>query len=165
MVLILSHIGSMSRWRSGHGSRPDRHTIMADHLAEAALKLPKNSFVHRLVRVRLVDGEPLAIETTDVNALLAPGLLGNADFGKASLYRILRENFDIIPPTGEQTMMATTADATTARSLNLAEGSPVLKLTRLTFDSNRRPFKFVRSFYRGGSFVMKAELNPESESK
>jgi len=56
-------------------------------------------------------------------------------------------------------MMAATADASTARSLSLIEGSPVLKLTRLTFDSQGHPFEFVRSFYRGDSFVMKVDLN------
>lgn len=154
--------------RQGHKSSSIvvvAETRTADHVAETALKLPQNSLVHRLVRIRLVDGEPVAIETTEVTALLAPGLLEIADFGKASLYRILRESFDVIPTTGEQTMMATTADAATARSLDLVEGSPVLKLTRLTFDSNQRPFEFVRSFYRGDSFVMKVDLNLGSESK
>ncbi|KQV30246.1 hypothetical protein ASC97_22270 [Rhizobium sp. Root1203] len=134
-------------------------TRAADSFAVEALHLPSNAQVHRLVRVRLVDGEPVAIETTDVSASLAPGLIDMADFSRVSLYGILRDHFGIIPTTGEQTMMAATADASTARSLSLVEGSPVLKLTRLTFDTKGHPFEFVRSFYRGDSFVMKVDLN------
>jgi GntR family transcriptional regulator len=148
--------------RKGHTSSSIvvvAETRKADDLTGSALKLPVNSLIHRLVRVRLVDGEPVAIETTEINAVLAPGLLDLADFSKTSLYRILRENFEIVPTTGEQTLMATTADAATARSLDLTTGSPVLKLTRLTFDSKQRPFEFVRSYYRGDSFVMKVDLN------
>ncbi|MDX3924282.1 MAG: GntR family transcriptional regulator [Shinella sp.] len=148
--------------RQGHKSSSIvvlQETRKADNLAAEALKLPVNGLVHRLVRVRLVDGEPVAIETTDVSAALAPGLIDLADFGRESLYHILRENFGIAPTTGEQTMMAATADARTAGSLAIEEGSPVLKLTRLTFDSRQRPFEFVRSFYRGDSFVMKVDLN------
>jgi len=148
--------------RQGHKSASIvvlAETRKADHLAAEALKLPANGHIHRLVRVRLVDGEPVAIETTDVGAALAPGLMDLADFSRDSLYRILRDNFGIVATTGEQTMMASTADAATARSLDIREGSPVLKLTRLTFDSKGQPFEFVRSFYRGDSFVMKVDLN------
>ena len=148
--------------RQGHRSASlviQAETRPADAVAARALALGAGDPVHRLVRIRLVDGEPVAIETTDVCASIAPGLLDLADFGHASLYGILRENFGIEPTTGEQTMMAATADAATARALQLAEGSPVLRLTRLTRDSAGRPFEFVRSFYRGDSFVMKVELN------
>lgn len=154
--------------RQGHESASIvvlSETRGADALAAAALALPVGDPVHRLVRVRLVDGEPVAIETTDVAAALTPGLLQLADFGRASLYGILRQTFGIEPTTGEQTMMAATADQATARALQLAEGSPVLKLTRLTRDAGGRPFEFVRSFYRGDSFVMKVELNLAGDAR
>lgn len=160
----LSTLTGFTEEMARHGHKSSSIVVLAetrkaDSFALEALKLPANSRVHRLVRVRLVDGEPVAIETTDISAALAPGLIDFADFSRDSLYGILREHFGVIPTTGEQTMMAATADAATARSLDVREGSPVLKLTRLTFDGKQRPFEFVRSFYRGDSFVMKVDLN------
>lgn len=130
----------------------------ADKVCASALNLPANGEIYRLVRIRLVDGIPVAIETTDIRADMAPGLLDMADFAQESLYGILTRNYRVLPASAEQTLAASTADASTARSLNLAEDAPVLKLTRLTFDSTGCPFEFVRSVYRGDSFVMKMDL-------
>jgi DNA-binding GntR family transcriptional regulator len=131
---------------------------IADKVCVAALKLPANGKIYRLVRIRLVDGIPVAIETTDIRADRAPGLLNMADFAQESLYGILTENYNVLPAMAEQSLAASTADASTARSLNLDENAPVLKLTRLTFDSDGNPFEFVRSVYRGDSFIMKVDL-------
>ena len=133
----------------------------ADKICVSALSLPTNADVYRLVRIRLVDGNPIALETTDIRADRAPGLLNMADYARDSLYQTLSRNYRIIPASAEQTLVAASADAATAPPLKLAEGDPVLKLTRLTFDEMGNPFEFVRSVYRGDSFVMKVDLSIE----
>ncbi|SNY90206.1 GntR family transcriptional regulator [Cohaesibacter sp. ES.047] len=130
----------------------------ADNACAAALKLTQTAQVHRLVRVRLVDGKPLAIETTEVRADVAPGLLDKADFSHESLYSILRASFDIVPTTAEQVLEAAQASPDVARTLQIKAGEALLKLTRLTFDAQGEPFEYVRSFYRGDSFAMKVNL-------
>lgn len=134
-------------------------TRTPDEICQHALDLSRRSYVHRLMRVRLVDGEPVALETTEIDAARAEDLLENADFGRQSLYRILRERFSIVPTTAEQSLSADLADAQAARTLRLRQGAPVLKLTRLTRDQNGRAFEFVRSVYRGDFFVMKVHLS------
>lgn len=130
----------------------------ADAQCAAALSIPTGDEVLRLVRVRLADDKPVAIETTEIPAEIAPGLLFMADFAQQSLYTILRRNFDINPASAEQTLEASLASPSHCRTLDVAEGAAVLKLTRLTFDSRGVPFEFVRSIYRGDSFVMKVDL-------
>lgn len=130
----------------------------ADAICAGALDLPSSGDIYRLVRIRLADGNPVALETTDIRADRAPGLLDMADFERESLYGILTRNYRVLPASAEQTLTAAAADGATARALNLAEGDPVLRLTRLTFDSSGSPFEFVRSVYRGDAFVMKVDL-------
>lgn len=130
----------------------------ADRPCAAALNLPVGGQVLRLVRIRLVDGKPVAIETTEIRADIAPGLLDVADFAHELLYRILRNNFGVNPATAEQTLEASLASPAVGRTLEIAEGAAVLKLTRLTFDAKGNPFEYVRSIYRGDSFVMKVDL-------
>ncbi|MDF1598914.1 GntR family transcriptional regulator [Mesorhizobium sp. YIM 152430] len=130
-----------------------------DEPSARALSIAVTRKVHRLARVRFADGVPVALETTDICASRAPGLLEIADFGKASLYRILTSHFSIVPTTAAQTLTAGLADHATARTLQTDIGSPVLKLTRLTRDQNGDAFEFVRSTYRGDYFVMKVDLS------
>lgn len=129
-----------------------------DETAAAALRTATGVEVHRLMRVRFADNEPVAIETTEVLATVAPGLLDAADFSRESLYAILRDSFGVIPTEAEQTLAAATADLQVSRTLRVPPGAPVLRLTRLTRDQHGRAFEFVRSVYRGDFFVMKVNL-------
>ncbi len=136
----------------------------ADRLCAAALDLPIRGAVHRLMRVRLADGQPVAMETTEVRADVAPGLLEMADFAHESLYDILRKHYRVEPTSAEQSLKAALAPPAVARTLELADAAPVLELTRRTFDSNGAAFEFVRSVYRGDAYVMKVDLSIQSEA-
>ncbi len=124
-----------------------------------ALELPAGATVWRIARVRLADGEPVALETTEVVAAMTPGLLERADFGRTSLYDTLRRHYGLRPAVAEQTLAATSADASVALPLGIEVGAPVLSLTRLTRDAEGRAFEHVRSVYRGDAFVMKVRLD------
>lgn len=137
-------------------------TRTADPETAAALGLPQGAVVHRLSRVRLVDGAPLAIEISEIDALMTPGFFDGADFTRHSTYARLRDCFGIAPTTAEQTLEAAAAEGETAHRLKLPEGAPILRLTRLTRDAEGRAFEFVRSLYRGDAFNMKVHLTLES---
>jgi GntR family transcriptional regulator len=126
--------------------------------AALALGLTAGAEVWHITRIRLADGEPVALETTEVVAEGTPDLLRKADFGRMSLYAVLQEHFGLRPATAEQTLAAAAADASVAVPLGIELGAPVLRLTRLTRDAAGRPFEHVRSHYRGDAFVMKVRL-------
>ena len=136
----------------------DAGTGSADQEVARALHIAERTPVHRLVRVRLVDGEPLAIERTELPVALAPGLLDGTDFSKDSLYRVLREDYGFVPTEAEETVRADLADAAATSALRLPLASPVLIFTRLTFDSAGRPLEYVRSVYRADCFTMRVKL-------
>jgi GntR family transcriptional regulator len=124
-----------------------------------ALRLCPGEEVWHIARVRLADGEPVAIEATEIPVALAPGLLEGADLASWSLYATLRARHDIDPATAEQTLMADAADEGSAPPLGLRPGAPVLRLVRVTRDATGRPFEYVRSIYRGDAVVMRARLD------
>jgi GntR family transcriptional regulator len=125
----------------------------------AALGLPAQAEVWRITRVRLADGEAVAIETTEISAAMAPDLLQRADLARTSLYGTLRAHYALTPATAEQTLAAASADPSVAATLGIPVGAPVLRLTRLTRDTEGRAFEHVRSVYRGDVFVMKVRLD------
>jgi GntR family transcriptional regulator len=128
-----------------------------------ALDLSAGAEVWRIARIRFVDGQPVAIETTEVAADIAPDLLDRADLGRSSLYATLRAHYGLRPATAEQSLAAAVADPSVALPLGLPVGAPVLRLTRLTRDAEGRAFEHVRSVYRGDVFVMKVRLHiPET---
>lgn len=134
-------------------------TAVADEDCARALSLSASSKVHRLTRIRFVDGDPVALETTSVLASRTPDLLHLADFETSSLYATLKAKFGIVPTSAEQTLTAGLADANIARTLRMPHGGAVLSLTRLTRDQDGNAFEYVRSSYRGDFFVMKTNLS------
>lgn len=131
--------------------------------AARALALAHGAKVYRLTRVRLADGTPVAFERTQIDAGRAPDLLSKADFANASLYDNLRRHFAIRPARAEQTIEAALADPSTALTLAIEPGAPVLRQTRLTRDGGGKPFEFVRSTYRGDAFMMRVEMTVTPE--
>lgn len=131
----------------------------ADAEVARGLDIAEHTLVHRLVRVRLVDAEPLAMERTEIPVALAPGLLAKTDFSKDSLYRVLRDVYDVIPTEAEETVRADLADTTAVSALHVLPTDPVLRFTRRTFDSSGRPLEYVRSVYRADCFTMRVKLS------
>lgn len=141
----------------------DAGTGVADQEVAAALGLAEQTLVHRLSRVRLVEGEPVAVERTEIPQALAPGLLEQTDFSSDSLYRVLSSHYGFVPTEAEETVCADLCDGATAAALGCAPGAPVLKLTRCTFDGSGKPFEYVRSVYRGDCFTMRVKLTLTKE--
>lgn len=133
--------------------------------ATRSLALGPDRQVYKLTRVRLADGTPVAFERTEIDAGRAPDLLSKADFANASLYTNLQRHFSITPAFAEQTIEAALADASTAITLDIEPGAPVLRQTRLTRDSDGRAFEFVRSTYRGDAFKMRVQMTVSSEDQ
>ncbi|MBN9221981.1 MAG: GntR family transcriptional regulator [Mesorhizobium sp.] len=165
-VRIEQHLSALSGFtedmrrdgRSASSVVLDAGAGIADRETAAALGLAEGDAVHRLVRVRLADSEPVGIERTEIPLELAPGLLDRADFRTESLYRVLRDTYGIYPTMAEQTLRAAHPDAASAAALGITRESPVLVLTRRTLDAARLPLEYVRSIYRGDCFVMRANL-------
>ncbi len=117
------------------------------------LELETGAPVLRLSRVRLADGEPLAIENAVVPAAMLPAIerLGN------SLYKALAERGNR-PISGQQKIRAALAGPNEAKLLGISEGAEILRIERLTRRADGRPVELTRSAYRGERYEFVSEL-------
>lgn len=119
-----------------------------------ALALPAAAEVLRIERVRLADGEPIALEVLHVSAARFDGISGALQDGE-SFYGLLHSQYGIELAHAEETIEAVIASERGARLLDCSPGSALLQLSRLTVDREGRPIEYVRSFYRGDRFRLR----------
>lgn len=120
-----------------------------------ALRLPANSPVLTIRRLRLANGEPLSVQTAHIPATLVPGI--RLDDGM-SLYETLQRQYHLYPARARETYTAGLAEASTAELLDIPAGSPVFAVERVTYTPNEQPFEFVRSTVRGDRYAIVLEL-------
>jgi GntR family transcriptional regulator len=127
-----------------------------DDVAERLAVEPGAPLV-RLERLRLTDGEPMAVEQSRLSAERFPGLEAHLE-RHGSLYAALREEYGVEPVEAEETIETGAASPVEAALLGSETGLPVLLLGRQTFDADGRPFEYVRAIYRGDRFKLVARL-------
>jgi GntR family transcriptional regulator len=130
----------------------------ADPELARLLAIRQGAKVLRLQRLRLADGEPMAIETTHLPLSRFRGLRKFVTSG-FSLYQVLRERFDVEMGHAEETIETALAGPHEAEVLGADVGMPMLLLSRQTFDTEERPVEWVRSVYRGDRYKFVATLN------
>jgi GntR family transcriptional regulator len=108
-------------------------------------------------RLRLAGGEPLALETAYLAAERCNGILGET-LEDHSLYRLLVDQFGIVPTRAEQQIEAMACPAPEALLLGVRKGLPMLHMIRVTYDQEGRPFEHTESFYRGDRYIFHVEL-------
>ncbi|GAB2735505.1 GntR family transcriptional regulator [Salinifilum aidingensis] len=117
------------------------------------------SQVLRLRRLRLADGEPMAIETTHLPLPRFPGIAEPLEQG-ASLYQVLRERYAVSFGHAEETIETALSSPEEAEMLGSDVGLPMLLLSRHSFDAGGRPVEWVRSIYRGDRYKFVTRIDP-----
>lgn len=125
----------------------------ADPEEALSLVLPPGELVVRLVRLRLADGVPLALEHAAVPSRYLPDL----DAIGGSLYAALAVR-DLLPVRAVQHLRAAAAGPSDAGHLGIEVGSPVMHTVRHSFLPDDRPIEFTRSVYRGDKYDFVAEM-------
>lgn len=121
----------------------------------AALGLDADANAWRLDRVRLADGEPIALENGWHPQALLPGL-DRHDLG-GSLYELLAEEYGLTIDTAEQTLWGESAEGVVARQLDVPEHTPLLVFRRVSSAAGR-PIEYVVSRYRGDRYQIHMSL-------
>jgi GntR family transcriptional regulator len=119
-----------------------------------ALGVGPDEQVLRLLRVRTADGEPLAIETAVVPAIILPSV----ELVSTSLYSALSDQ-GFRPAYGVQRLHAALATGDEADLLMIPVGSAILRIERRAFLPNGRPIEFTLSAYRGDRYDFIARLS------
>lgn len=114
------------------------------------LRLSPGEGVWRLERLRLADGEPMALERAALPFWALEAL------PEASLYEAL-EARGLRPVRALQRLRAVPAREED-RLLGVEPGTPLLHLERVSFLPDGRPVEFVKSRYRGDRYELLVEL-------
>lgn len=123
-------------------------SMPADRHVARALHLSAGSTVICIRRLRLVEGEPVALHTTCL-------LEAYADILEHDLRGSLQELLGTagVPiVTSRDTLQAVHADADEARQLGISAGSPLLRLEGVGLDRSGQPLRHTDSLHRGDRF-------------
>jgi GntR family transcriptional regulator len=108
-------------------------------------------------RLRLADGEPMAIELLNVRASLVPGLTA-ADLEENSFYDLLIDRYSIEITGGTQTVEPTVTNDEESTALGVPLHSPALLFERVTRSTTGDVVEFTTSTYRGDRYRLETEL-------
>lgn len=108
-------------------------------------------------RLRLADGEPMAIELLHVRESLLPGLSA-VDLEEDSFYDLLSRRYGIEIVGGEQTVEPTVTDEEESETLGVPLHSPALLFERVTRSPSGELVEFTVSIYRGDRYRIVSEL-------
>ena len=115
-------------------------------------------------RLRLADGESMAIETVHIRASHVPGL-SSADLEERSFYELLRDRYGIVVVGGEQTIEPTVTDEDESRALGVPLHSPAFRFERVTHSQAGEIIEFVESIYRGDRYRLVTSLSIPQERR
>ncbi len=133
----------------------------ADGPVAKALDVAEKTPLYRMVRKRLLNDQPVAVETTHVVQAKFPGLEA-FDWNKESLYSVIREQYGLELVGGHNFIEAVTVDETTAHLLSIPKKSPVLYVERVTCVGDLHPIEFGWAYFRADRMRLKVEITPEN---
>ncbi|WP_067484805.1 GntR family transcriptional regulator [Actinomadura hibisca] len=107
-------------------------TVEADGTLAGLMGVDRGTPLHLLERLRLADGEPMAVERSHILASAAPRLL-ELRAPDSPLFEALEREYGIVMDAGEQTIEAGPAGDADARLLGVAPGDTVFFLRQRTF--------------------------------
>lgn len=135
-----------------------RQTVMeaGAKLAEL-LAIRHDDRVIQIFRLRLADGEPMAVQTVHIPYERCPNLV-NDDLTESSLYQLLEQKYGLKLDHAQERITASSANRQQAALLAVAKDAPLLQIERLTFLQGDVPIEYVESFYRADRYVYTATL-------
>ncbi len=108
-------------------------------------------------RLRLADGETMAIETLHLPRSLVPGL--RKDDLDGSLYDLYRDRYGVVITNGTQAIEPTVTGKDESLALGVPLHSPAFLFERTSRDAAGRTVEFVQSVYRGDRYRIVTELS------
>ncbi len=155
-------MGSFSEDMRSHGLTPGSRTLELQVVPAGArlgriLHVSPAEPVTVAKRLRLADGEPMAIELLHVRESLFPGLTAG-DLEGDSFYDLLARRYGIEIAGGEQTVEPTVTDEEESATLGVPLHSPALLFERVTRNPSGEIVEFTVSIYRGDRYRIVSEL-------
>ena len=121
--------------------------VSANDVVAEALQLDPGDPVGEIVRVRLADRAPLALESSSFPLARFPGLLA-LDLTR-SLYEVLAEEYGEPPTHAVERLEPVLAAEVEADTLDVAVGAPLMLVERTAYSAGGVAVEFARDLFRG----------------
>ena len=153
----LGNLPSFTQQLKGSGFNPESRLLCKEFIpagkvekwiAEAFHVKEGENLVH-IRRLRLGDGEPLAIQSVYLLPALCPDIL-EKDF--SSLFQLYEEHYGVYILEAEEVFQISWPSDEEASLLKLTSGTPVMVRRRISIDQRGRVFEALRSVDRNDSF-------------
>ena len=149
------------------GMRPSSRTVELRVTPAGArlgrlLHVSPSELIVVATRLRLADGESMAIETIHVRERHVPGLTAD-DLEERSFYELLRDRYGIVIVGGTQTIEPTVTDEEESHALGVPLHSPAFRFERVTQSASGEIVEFVESIYRGDRYRFVTSLSRPHE--
>jgi GntR family transcriptional regulator len=123
-----------------------QEVIPAEDTLARTLHIQPGDLALNLVRLRLANDRPVAVQYSHLPSKLCPGL-EKEPLENCSLFSILRQKYYVYPAWTEAVVEAAAALPEEAQLLGLKAGEPVLVVRGLTFNESFEIVESVRTIY------------------
>lgn len=120
------------------------------------LLIPENTPVYDIMRIRLADGVPMALETNYISVHLAKGL--SKEIVNQSMYAYIEGQLNISIESATQIIESSIASQSEAELLKISKGAPILLIQRKTFQKDGTPIELVKSIYRADRYKFMMQM-------
>jgi GntR family transcriptional regulator len=130
--------------------------VPADARIAGTLQVAEGARTIRFTRLRLADGEPMAIETVWIPAAIARGL--GPDDLDGSLYELLAEQHGLVMGSASVTIEPVLPDTATRQDLAIPKDQACLRLRMVDRDVRGRVIMVADCVYRGDRYRLSADI-------
>jgi GntR family transcriptional regulator len=122
-----------------------------------ALAIGVGAPVLSLRRLRLADGEPMAIERVVLSVVAFPGL-ADEDFETQSLHEVLERRYGVRFAVARGSLRAVASSPQEARLLGISPGAPLIVAEQVAYNDHDAPIEYGETRYRADRYTIPTEL-------
>jgi GntR family transcriptional regulator len=152
----LQQLVSFSEDMRRRGLHPDTRLLGLSRIVPpekifSELQLNDGDDTYEIRRLRLADGEPMALSTAYIPCALFPDLSGEA-VASGSLFALIASHSLYKISYADRLIKPAVADAVQAELLQVALGGPLMLVEGPAFLENDQPVEYVITYYRGDRY-------------
>ena len=132
--------------------------ITANPIIAERLNITEGEEITEIKRVRLINREPVSLEITYVSKTLGKQL-EKADLATRDIFLIIENDCGIALGHADLAIDAVLANAELTKALRVEEGSPIMRIERLTHAADGMPLDFEYLYYRGDAFQYRLRID------
>ena len=132
--------------------------VLPDADVAAHLGVPEGAQVTEIIRVRFLNRDPVSFEQTWVPTFVGHQL-AQADLHARDIFLILENDCGIALGHADLALDAVAAQGAVAAALQIPDGSPVLRVERLTHDTAGKPVDYEFLYFKGDAFQYRLRID------